>query len=1247
MSKVTQIEREILALEGGAFQVLCDEYLYKKKGFENINSLGLLIGTNRVRQGTPDTFVRLPNGKFIFVEASLQEKHPFQKISQDLSKCFDEQKTGMEISDIQELIFCYRDGLKPAEEQSLYKECNEKGVSLSLFGIGTIAHDLYHKYPRLVKDHLSIDVDSGQIVLLDDFVAAYGKNKLAAPLDTNFHFREEELSKTIEALETSSIVIVSGQPGTGKSRLALEACQRFSLTHSNYKIFGIFDRSQDLFSDLRDYFSDSGQFLIMVDDANRVKNFAYFIDLLQRQRSDQTIKVVVTVRSYAIEKIRELSKNYGRFSEMQINDFNNDQIKQFIGDEYGIKSGEHLERIANIAHGNPRIAVMAAKIALETNLEGIRDVSNLYDEYFKSVGRDFQSLTDINLLKTAAIIAFFRAVDRSNEQTMNSITIVFSIQPEIFWNWTQRLYEMEVVDIYDNEVVKISDQVLATYLFYLAFFKNKVLDFSVILKEYFPKQKSRIIDVLNPIVDTFDRQLIESILKPQVAEAWEKLITKNNDTDILSFAQIFSPLLQTPVLNFLSLKIADLKPEIVDISTLKFEPLNNNIPSPSILSILGNFSRANSDAVKIALRLVFDYLKKLPKDSELVSRLLTKEYGYSRFIYRRSVDVQKIVIESLWEEADDGRNVLFTKLFMMIALNYLYTNINSNEFKSTGVLTTYNFQVPTRKDVLELRPSIFEKIFSLYQNQNYQEDVLKFLQLYCTPIKINVKNIIEHDAQQILSFIRANLIPKKYEHDISVQNYLQFLEIYGEIKEEDLSQKFRGDTYNVYEVLFESRLERNNLEYEDLKRVTQRKLETFFANYTFDDFVSFTSHCAKISSTALSGQAFHDFLHTITEALIVLANTNPSLFITCMEYAIRTETGLSYLISPIIKKLIEICGADETYQIISEHPIYKTRFLFVFYEVLPDDLIKENHVQEILSIFATTKQDELPHRADKFLKYQKLNDKLIVEITKIILDKIAENDCPEFLSSLTNPDSKANKALVELFPSSVVIFKKVYLVSLKLGKLEDYDSRTLVKILETDPDFIIEYLNCMYIPEDTRAIWNYRVPDFNLLWEHKNYERWMKSVVEYAYIREQTDYFRDLDKFFLSLDKEPTTVIIEKQDALLQTLIKQKSDDGSFMAFLFELISYFSPKRRIKLIGHFLEVNYNLDDFQKLEMEPFMRSWSGSKVPLIQELIEFFESILLLCDTVELLPHRNYIEQRIHKLQSETREVVKKEFMGE
>lgn len=49
---------------------------------------------------------------------------------------------------------------------------------------------------------MGVEVDSGQIVGVDDFISNYNKSSLATPLGTSFYFRENEMQETLSTLET-------------------------------------------------------------------------------------------------------------------------------------------------------------------------------------------------------------------------------------------------------------------------------------------------------------------------------------------------------------------------------------------------------------------------------------------------------------------------------------------------------------------------------------------------------------------------------------------------------------------------------------------------------------------------------------------------------------------------------------------------------------------------------------------------------------------------------------------------------------------------------------------------------------------------------------------------------------------------------------------------------------------------------------------------------------------------------------
>ncbi len=152
MSKINQIQNELRQLSGEAFQKLADAYLHKR-GYEQINPLGSVIGADKVRTGTPDTLVPLPNGKYVFAEYTTTESDKIiQKFQKDLKKCFDEAKTQILVNKIQEIVFCHTSMLEPDQERDLREECQKRGVNLNIFGVGPISFDLYQKYPGIARD---------------------------------------------------------------------------------------------------------------------------------------------------------------------------------------------------------------------------------------------------------------------------------------------------------------------------------------------------------------------------------------------------------------------------------------------------------------------------------------------------------------------------------------------------------------------------------------------------------------------------------------------------------------------------------------------------------------------------------------------------------------------------------------------------------------------------------------------------------------------------------------------------------------------------------------------------------------------------------------------------------------------------------------------------------------------------------------------------------------------------------------
>lgn len=943
MSKLNQIQKELLQLDGGAFQKLADAYLHKK-GYEQINPLGSVIGANKVRTGTPDTLVVLPNGKYVFVEhttkSDVKKGGVYKKLKEDLDKCFDEAKTGISVEKIQELVFCHTFRLKTSEENSLREECQKRGVNLETFGIGRISFDLYQKYKGIARDLLGVEVDTGQIVDVADFINAYDKKAGATPLNTIFRFREKELEEVLQGLNNSNLVIVSGKAGVGKSRLVLECCNQFLASYPEYQVKCIFLRGADIFEDLRVYFSEPGCHLIFVDDANRVNSFDYFIQLLHDQREDQQIKVIATVRDYAFEKVKELAQSYKNRTEVEINSLDENQIKQIIKDEYKNFNHLWLDRITDIAQGNPRLAIMAAQIAKQKNrFDSINNLSNLYDEYYSSIRKDLQELGDENLLKSAGIVSFFRTVDRSNENMMQVIETSFGINQEVFWKAVRQLHNHEFLDMYENgDVVKVSDQVLATYLFYLAFFKEKLLNFATLLNHFFPQFQYRLVDALNPVLNTFDSEKIIEVMRPHVNLAWEKYQNAKDEKNLMQFIKVFWFLKKTDIFVYVHKRISAMEAESVDLSKLEIKP-NSNIPSDSLLSTLGLFTRSDENNLKMALALLLQYVTKRPTEISQVLYLLTEQFGFDHESYRYGFAIQQIVIDVLWEQVKDAENVIFPKLFLSVAQHYLYTDFNTTRMKGR-VLNIFNFTLQAMPELAELRQKNWRRVFRLYQVAVFKKDVLNLIYKYSTSgYNVSVDEIIIQDSTEVLPFIESNMDASSYLNCLVVQIYLDHLERHNVPFGENLRDIFTNETYEVSEVLFADRLERKslNLENEEYVQLRQQRIQDFFANYNLEDFKQFFDQCLEIKQETDRRNHNTSYLPSqVARVLISLVSRNPQIYTDVVKYYLGLGNPLHIDDCLLIHHLIQILGIDNTYEIINQ-PDYtlKRNWLFNFYYLLP------------------------------------------------------------------------------------------------------------------------------------------------------------------------------------------------------------------------------------------------------------------------------------------------------------------------
>lgn len=283
----------------------------------------------------------------------------------------------------------------------------------------------------------------------------------------------------------------------------------FILSNPTYTLFCVADKGVTIYEDLQNQLHKDQDYLFFIDDANRMlPNVKFILYLLQENRKGQ-IKLVITVRDYAVSSISDLVSKF-RNQQIQLAPLSDDVISDILkSDSFNIQNPLFIDKIERIARGNARIAVMCASVAnREQSLSALNDVSQLYEVYFKEAFDTIKKIDHINALKVLELISFFRTISRDQTNINQKIYTYFDLDDKTFWQTCDQLYQHEFVDLYDNQIVKISDQILATYLFYQAFFVSEVLDFKLLVK-YFIDFDVNFYDAINPLLIAYEYKEIQ------------------------------------------------------------------------------------------------------------------------------------------------------------------------------------------------------------------------------------------------------------------------------------------------------------------------------------------------------------------------------------------------------------------------------------------------------------------------------------------------------------------------------------------------------------------------------------------------------------------------------------------------------------------------------------------------------------------------------------------------------------------
>lgn len=1226
MSNVNLIQSAIMQLEGGAFQKLFDEYLYKKYKFKNIQTLGVQTATNKSTKGTPDSYVLTDDGKYILINYGSVSSQPAKKIQDDILSCFDKAKLSLSKDKIKKIICGHCSTNISIEQFSGIKESIE-GVAVELIGIDTLSHDLALIYPHIAKDELGIPIDTNQFFDVEDFVKAYDANGINAPLDCEFFYRESEISETYNSVNDNKVTILTGPSGIGKTRLALEVCRKKD--EEEVKVYCIKSNGNMLYEDIKYYISDPGQYLIFFDDANMVASLDNVLNSILTLSEDYKVKVLITVRDYAQDRVINLVSKYSTPNIIEIGRFKNDEIEEILKNDLEILNPDYLKKITEIANGNIRLAVLAGIRSIEYGYPAIKNAEDIFKNYYGRV------IDDAKLTKDDIMMLFFIAVAGPVKGSENQL---FNILKKSYGNEivekdiVENLYSLELVDWFKNEITKISDQSFGNYIMYYVLFEKKWINVEKLISIGFPNYRNKVIYVLNTLMEIFNSEELLKYVENSIISAWENAPIGQEMEYLESFYRVDSDKALSIIKNHIDQEnTVDFDLRSYDINSKK----NYHNISTKEIEILGGYKY--TDNFDDAIDLLMLYFTKRPDLIMDFYFVLSERLLYDKYSWRNKCIHELRLLDKLWCVTEEGANYNNSILYLQISECALKTEISfTEEVRNSRSVNFVRMTLGFTGEIATIRTRIWKNLAILRKNEEYRNIVNSILE------GIHFNGLNEEDSKKYLQsdfdVIYENVIDKDKPDFFDAKIVARYKKVAGQIgatiDERYLISK-RNSEFKIYKMLIREHLSGRTIE-ED-KKIRKDFISKEISSYTLDDYRRLFVSCRFLEKTVCEREQWS--LNTGLDCVFEALEDNSEFYIDVITEYFNENSPFKLNGYRQIKYLLDHIGYEATLDLVSGKMFdKKDNWLSIIWECLPEESINEKVVNDYKEFVLNNLGEGSPMvpTVQVMNRYgerdRELKDKVIEAIV----------NCPKNSATFLGYAyyDEEVEIILHFFRNDLDALTRIYMNAIENSNHVDYGGKLFIKIFEQRPTIWNEYVDWA---KDNIHRDGYEQEIFELIW---TVEKW-RECVDYAYsvLVDDDMGFLIKEPARLLFAKSQDGVVLERKKLWLFDKLHERSLDVEKCKNLIDVVVTVLPDWKLEYIREFLKENKKPEDFEKLNLFSLSYSWSGSEVPLILEKIEFLQSLKDSLKGIDYINHRKYLEEQRRRLEKYQEKVELREYL--
>lgn len=1175
MIKNDALISEILKCDPAQFQRVCDSY-FRDNGYPNIVSYGLTIDGIKTKKGTPDSHCVDKDGVFTFFEYTTEQGKIGDKLNKDIGKCIkliDESKNDIVCKTI--IFVATSNDLDPIDQGKVQKKCEAVNIHLEVICLNQFCSMLIKSGKRIIEDELDIVVNNSPVCSIEEFIERNSRI-FGNDFSKQFYGRENDIENLSEKIKLNDAVVVCGDSGVGKTRLVIEYLKK-----QKNKVLIVQNRSGDISHDLLLEINDDENPIVFFDDANGISQLKLVIEDLIKLHAD--IKIIFSVRNYAKDAVLRIVSQFKiSVGEFSVNSLGTTSIKSIIEKNYGIINPKYQERIADIANGNSRLAIIASeKIVKDSdNVALWNDSASLLNDYYSDVIRNNSKLDYENSKKILCILAALEKIDLEDENKMSLICSFIEISRDEFNDKVHSLHELEILDIYSDRVARVSDQCLKDFFVYDGFIKSRFLSLKKFVSLFFTSYRKRVIESINMLVNVYTSKTGNEYLKNELISLWDGM--ENEGKITAEFVSSFSLIDPNRAVKWAEKHI------FVNQTKSNWKNDSDNLdfsPENYCLGILEHVFSFTYDFNSLALlfeSLYYDGLRKKAVDSiNRIASIQIDDYGYN---FSRQ---HKLIEALLMAKGED----YFCDVASLIAKELLKFNFSNCRQGKANTIEYCHFSINDEMPYcFDLRNSVWNLLLNTDETHSF--DII----YHCMDnYSKSVRKLVINDLHNI------EMIMEKFHYDKKkeILIYAKLLRnSHGSEIEWDYIKDKYNDEMNDIELLFDFR--------DDEWRQTGQK-----SNW----------------QVMIQRVAEKDGLENGVRRL----NYACSMYLIAKDYKLSSFVNyyLSFCNDEItewalgnLENLVKNFGASIIWSIVGrvqDIKFFNKKLKFVDSANLRDELricfinccsSKDEKMKQMLRELISNdfqKSDYVPlidRRLDRIYELRDSNEEFC-SIVAFINSNWKKNRtlCEDYYSKLFNVCFFPIDQIIETFGENIKVLEQAFLNYLPSKNFDCKVSTYFFKLCDLDSSFFDSSIECILsIDTDLKSL--------RKLWIQQNKKIYATKIFNCLMNKVEDDFhisFCFADYFGLGIRSE------HLNDESVVEWAKETLGDqinSSKCIYLMKIVAETNSKCVLDFLAHLINHGISSELYEQLQTEPQVSSYSGSQVPQIEKKIEFYKELL-------------------------------------